>query len=235
MPTTLRLISDHHRNKGPGDPVRQAAALALALGALAAAYLVFSRDIDWENRAEKARQQGVIAYYNDDFELTRKYYETALANNPYDWMTHRSLANLLFRRLNDPTAALRHYLYSQAFSPEPGVNAEVKEEVDIIRLMRSGELENPRDAIDEMFQSVEAGAVAAFMRRLSTNLREDRLTYWDGWLRRGRGIVTRVVITSNKNGFYDAFVEMQFADGAAMSMHLMCQLRDVWRLELSFP
>jgi tetratricopeptide (TPR) repeat protein len=235
MPTTLRLISDRRRHRGSGNPVRRALALVLAVAVIAAAYFVFSRDIDWENRSRKARQQGLNAYYNGDFGLARKHYEAALADNPYDWMTHRSLANLLFRRLNEPEDALRHYLYSEAFSPELGVNEEVKGDVEIIRLVRSGELENPRDAIDEMFQSVDAGAIAAFMRRLSPNLREDRLAYWDGWNRRGRGVLTRMVIVSNNNGFYDAFVEMQFADGAAMSMHLICQLRDIWRVELSFP
>lgn len=233
--TTLRLISDRYRNKGPGNPVRHGLAIVFTIASLVAAYYVFSRDVNWENRAREARQLGITAYHNGNFELARDYYEVALANHPYDYATHRNLADLLFRRLNDPDGALRHYLYSMAFSPMPGEDKEAVDAVGVIRLLRSGELENPHDALGDMFQTVEAGAMAAFMRRLSTDLREDRQAYWDAWRARGRGTVTRMLITSNSNGFYDAFVELYFADDTAMSMHLMCPLRDIWRLELSFP
>ncbi len=233
--TTLRLLSDRYRTKGPGDPLRRWLAIFLALAAIVSACYIFSRDINWQKRAEEARQLGMTAYRNGNYELARGYFETALVNHPYDWTSHLNLANLLFRRLNDPDGALEHYLLSLAYSPEPSINEEVREAIDIIRLMRTGELENPRHAIQDMFMAVENLAVPAFMRRLSIELGEDRLAYWNAWRARGPGAVNRVIITSNHNGFYDAIVELEYADGTQMSMHLICPLRDIWRLELSFP
>ncbi|MCD8350019.1 MAG: tetratricopeptide repeat protein [Planctomycetaceae bacterium] len=233
--TTLRLLSDRYRTKGPGDPLRRWLAIFLALAAIVAASYIFSRDVNWQKRAEEARQLGITAYRNGNYELARGYYETALANHPYDWVCHLNLADLLFRRLDNPDGALRHYLLSLAYSPEPSINEEVRESIDIIRLMRTGELEDPRDALNDMFMAVDTLAMPAFMRRLSIELGEDRLAYWNAWRARGPGTITRVIITSNHNGFYDAFVELHFEDGTDMSMHLICPLRDIWRLELSFP
>ncbi|MCD8139914.1 MAG: hypothetical protein LUE17_09085 [Planctomycetaceae bacterium] len=233
--TTLRLLSDRYRTKGPGDPLRRWLAIFLALVSIVAASYIFSRDINWHNRAEEARQLGLTAYRNGNYELARGYFETALTNHPYDWSSHLNLANLLFRRLDDHEGALHHYLLSLAYSPEPSINEEVREAIDIIRLMQTGELEDPRDALQDMFLAVEDLAMPAFMRRLSIELGEDRHAYWEAWRARGPGAVTRVIITSNHNGFYDAFVELQYADGTEMSMHLICPLRDIWRLELSFP
>lgn len=235
MSYTTRLISERNRSRSSGGRWRRRLAICAALVALAAAISVFSRDIHWRDRSREARQRGLTAYRNGHHQLSRAYFEAALADNPYDWQSHLDLAKVLFRRLNELDGALEHYLYTLAYSHEPAVVEEAREAIDIIRLIRSGVLENPHNAIEDMFLTAERDARAAFIRRLSPPLREDGDVYWDAWRQRGRGKVSRLIISSDRNGFYDASIELEFPDDTSMSMHLMCPLRDIWRLELSFP
>ena len=231
----FQFISDRHRARDPNDPLQRWVAVVLMLTAAAAAYLVFTRDVDWESRMREARQQGLTAERNGNFALARSFYESALANHPYDWETHLSLADILHHQLNNQQDALKHYLFALAYSPEPSIAERVQGEVVILRSIMSGELENPQDALEDMFLALENGAEASFYRRLSVVLRDDAKAYWEGWRQRGRGTVSTVRIASTHNGFFDAQVELDFPDGTAMSVHLYCPLRDIWRLDLSFP
>lgn len=233
--TEYRLISERYRAKGGGDPFRRWLALILVVVSISAAVLIFSRDTAWESRRKEARRLGLAAENGGRFPEARAHYETALVNHPYDWRTHLSLANLLNHRLNAPEDALRHYLYALAYAPEPALLAEAGKQVEILKLMRRGELENPHDAIEDMFLAMEAGAESIFYRRLSIILRHDAGAYWEGWRRRGRGTVTRMRIVGHRDGFYDALAELDFPDETSMSLHLYCPLKDIWRLEVGFP
>ncbi len=44
-----------------------------------------------------------------------------------------------------------------------------------------------------------------------------------------------MTIVSGHDGFYDAALELNFPDLTSMSMHLRAPIRDIWRLDLSFP
>ena len=233
--TDLRLSSERKRVNGLTNPVRRWAALLLVLLALAASFLIFTRDVNWEGRNRVGRMHGDTAYRNGNYESARAHYEAALANNPFDWKTHLSLANILFHKLNDQSGALRHYLFAVAYSPEPEVVEEARELIQLLRLMRAGELENPYVAIAEMFLAVETGAADVFQRRLSIGLRDDTAVYWEAWRKRGSGSVTGMRLTSGRDGFYDAALELEFPDATSMLLHMRCPLRDIWRIDLSFP
>lgn len=230
--TTVRF---EKRAMHSGGPLRRWLAIALILLSAAGAYFVFSRDIDWETRNKEARRLGLSAEHNGNFNAARAYYEAALANNPYDWETHLSLANILNHRLNNQNDAIRHYLFALAYSREPSLVESTNAEVEVLRLMRSGKLENPASALEDIFLAVEAGAEQSFYRRLSISTRDDWPVYWKNWNTRGRGQVTRTRIVSTHDGFYDAMIEMDFPDNTSMSIHMYCPLQDIWRLELSFP
>lgn len=234
--TELRMMSDRKRfRRGTGDPLRRWLALFLVLGSIAAAYVLFSRDVDWETRNRSARKQGDTAYHNGNYEAARAHYEAALANNPYDWETHLALASILGTKLNAPDDALKHYTFALAYSPEPSIVDGALQQIAILRLMRSGELENPFDALEDMFQAIEADAQSMFARRLSIGLRDDLDAFWNAWKARGRGSVASMNIISGHDGFYDAAIELDFPDDTTMFMHLRAPLRDIWRLDLSFP
>lgn len=233
--TIYRLSSERYRAKSGDDPLRRWAALMLVLLCIVAAFLVFSRDVSWESRRREARALGLTAEHNGNYEAARRHFEAAVANHPYDWETHLSLANILNYRLNDPDNALRHYLYALAYAPEPSLLRDAQNEVDVLNLVRRGQIENPHDALDDIFAALEANAESLFYRRLSIVLRADAKAFWDGWKQRGRGTVSGVRIVSRHDGFYDAMVELDFPDETAMSVHLYCPLGDIWRLELSFP
>lgn len=233
--TIYRFTSDRYRKKGGDDPLRRWAALMLVLICVVAAFLIFTRDIAWEPRRREARGLGLTAEHNGNYAVARIQYETALANHPYDWETHLSLANLLNYRLNDQDNALRHYLYALAYSPEPSLLRDAQSEVEILKLIRRGEIENPYDAIDDIFSAVESNAETLFYRRLSIVLRRDAKAFWEGWRKRGRGTVSGVRIVSRHDGFFDAQIELDFPDATSMSIHLYSPLRDIWRVELSFP
>ncbi len=235
MNSNLRIESQRYAKKGPGKRSRQILAAALVLITVVAAYLVFTRDVSWERRNLGARRLGLNAVHNSNFPAAREYYEIALANHPYDWRTHYNLANLLAHRLNDPDAALRHFLYTLAYCPESAILARARAEVDILRLVRSGELENPADALDDMFDSAEGGARWLFERRLGLPARAEADAYWQGWRRRKRGELTNLRIRARGDELYDAYVEVRYPDETVMSMHLTARFRDIWRVSLAFP
>lgn len=233
--TTMRRFSDTVKTRGLGGVARRWLALGLLALAAVSAYLILTRDIEWGSRSREARRAGITAETNANYPEARRHYETALANNPYDWETHLALAKLLYHQLNDYDNALRHYLYALAYSPDVSFVAQVEQEIAVLRLIRSGQLENPLDALSDMFLAVEEGAEQIFRRRLALRLRADFPDYWRAWNRRGRGTVTYCNITATRDGFYDAVVELDFPDQTTMSMHFVAPLQDTWRLELSFP
>jgi tetratricopeptide (TPR) repeat protein len=211
------------------------AALVLALVAGTAAWLVFSCDIDWPARNRAARRLGLAAEDAGDFPRARAHYEAALADNPYDWNTRLSLANLLNHRLGVRDEALRQYLLALAYSPDHEIIPATEEEIRILRLIRSGELEDPSLAVDDIFAAAGTGAKWLFLRRLDPTLRAGGESYWEGWKRRGRGEIRYSHVASGHNGLYDAVLELAFPDGAVMAVRLRCPLRNTWRLSLSFP
>lgn len=233
--TTMRFISERGRGKSGGGAKRTWLALMLGLLAVLGALVVLTRDVAWDSRCRQARLLGHTAYGNGNYQAARTHYEEALANNPYDWESHYSLAQIFNHRLNDYEGALRHYLYALAYSPDAVIVESTKREINILRLIRSGELENPLEAVEDMFQSVESNARHAYLRRLELRLRRDIGAYWEGWRTRGRGEVVSTKITSNHEGIYDAAIELQFPDDTSMLLHLQSPLRDIWRLDLSFP
>lgn len=233
--TTMRRLDDSERLKGLSNPSRRWIALSLTALSLAAAYLLLSRDIDWEKRRREARALGVTAQTNANHLEARRYYEMALSNHPYDWETHLSLAVVLNHYLNDYDNALRHYLYALAYATDNSVIEQAQKEIEILKLIRSGELENPVHALEDMFSAVEANAGLSFRRRLSFELSGDFFAYWNAWGKRGRGTPVYCRIESRRDGFYDAMIELEFPDGTSMSMHLQSTRQDIWRLELSFP
>lgn len=220
---------------GQASPLRRGATIFLIAVCIATAVWLFNRDTEWESRSLEAKVAGQTAEDNGNHEEARRCYEAALANNPYDWKTHLALANLINYRLNDPDAALQHYLYALTYCPVPDSLSEANAQVAILRRIRKGELENPYDALEDMFLSVEATAENAFRRRLSPRLTDDADAFWNAWRARGRGKVTFCAIASERNGFFDANLELDFPDNTVMSMHLYCPSNDIWRLELSFP
>lgn len=229
--TTIRL----KRVRNSDNSLRGWLAVLLLLLSAAAAYFVFTRDIDWDKRGREERGLGQTTHNNGNQELARDHFEAALANNPYDWRAHLALANLLNHYLGNQDGALRHYLYALAYSPEPGIENETQTKITILRLMRTGELEDPRNALEDMFVAVENDAVGIFSRRLSVSLYEDAQAYWKGWKERGRGRISYCRIENTNDGYYDATVELDFPDGTTMAMHFICSLREVWRLQVSFP
>lgn len=232
---TRLVFNSEKRMRGFHSPGRRWLAFFLVVASAGAAFWLLGRDIDWESRRREARRRGVEAEYNGNNELARRCYETALANNPYDWTTHLALARLLDRRLGDVTGALRHYLYTLAYTSDPSAEAEAREAVVILRMIRQGVLESPVHALEDMFLAVESGAEYAFSRRLGPGLREDLRVYWDAWNERGRGTVSYQVIDMIDEGHYDASLSVVFPNNVSMSMRLLCEKNDVWRLDLSFP
>lgn len=234
--TELRMISDRRRaRRGPGAPLRRWLAVFLVLASIAAAYAILGRDVDWQSRNRTARKRGDTANHNGNYEAARAHYEAALANNPYDWETHLALADILAHKLNVPDSALRHYSFALAYSPEPSIVEGARQEVTILRLMRAGELENPYDAVVDMFRAMEEGTKELFTRRLSIGLRNETDAFWEAWKARGRGSISSMKIVSGHDGFYDAALELDFPDDTTLLMHFRCPLRDIWRLDLSFP
>jgi hypothetical protein len=234
--TELRMISDRRRaRRGQGDPLRRWLALFLVLASIVAAFSIFNRDVDWHSRNRLARKRGDTANHNGNYEAARAHYEAALANNPYDWETHLALADILAHKLNVPDGALTHYSFALAYSPEPSIVEGARQAITVLRLIRTGELENPYDAVDDMFRAMEGGARELFMRRLSIGLRADADAFWEAWNARGRGSISSIKIVYGHDGFYDAALELDFPDDTTMLMHFRCPLRDIWRLDLSFP
>lgn len=233
--TTMRRFSDTVRSPRGRFAAGRWLAAALVLAAAAAGAFMLNRDVDWETRNREARALGRTAETNGNHAAARRFYETALANHPYDWETHLALARLLQRFLGDNENALRHYLYALAYGPAAASTPETRREIAVLRLIRSGELEDPRNALEDMFLAVETGSRDVFGQRLAPALRDDFEDYWRGWSRRGRGRVAFCRVTGGRAGTYDAMVELDFPDESSASMHLAGGLRSVWRLELAFP
>lgn len=234
--TELRMQSERGRSRPGGNlPLRRWLAVILVLLSFAAAYAILSRDTDWEERGRASRAKGDTAYHNGNYRAAGEHYENILADNPYDWEVHLALANILAQKLNDPDDALRHHTLALAYSPEPTIVEDTKQKIAVLRLLRSGELENPYDAIEDMFLAVERDSEDMFARRLSVGLGQNPDPFWNAWKNRGRGAITHMSIVSAHDGFYDAALELDFPDSTSMSMHLRAPIRDIWLLDLSFP
>lgn len=233
--TTTRYLSGRDRDGGERRTLWRFLALAVGAGAVAVGIAVLARDVEWRHRGREAVRLGDGARDNGNYEAARDHYLRAIADNPYDWEAHHRLAAILNHCLNDHEGALRHYLLALAYSPDPGIVDATTREVTILRLMRAGELENPAQAIEDMFQAVESNARSAFVGRLDDPLWHAAEAYWQGWLRRGRGKVAAMKIASVQGGHYHAAVELGFPDETSMLLHLRCPPRDVWRLNLGFP
>ncbi len=231
----MRRLSDTERIRTYRHPGRRWLAIGMVALSIIAAIWLFSRDIEWENRRREARLNGLSAEANGNYQAAREFFELALANHPYDWKTHLSLARILNHRLGDYTGAMRHYYYALGYTPEPSAMQDVRSELEVLDMIRRGELENPRDAIEDMFLAMEAGTEQLFRYRLSRRLKDDFSAYWNAWRQRGRGDTVYCRIRNEKDGFFDANVDLVFPDATSMSMHLYCVKNQVWRLEISFP
>ncbi|MCC8190803.1 MAG: hypothetical protein LIP77_09260 [Planctomycetes bacterium] len=220
----------------PTDGLLRPLAAVTALAAvICAAVFLFSRDVHWQRRQRAFSRQGRLAEDNGNYDIARHYYLMALANNPYDWQTHYTLATMLNHQVSDYQHAVRHYYYALAYASDPTVLDASRKEVELLQLVLSGELESPLDAMEDLFLAVEAGAPESFTARLSLRLRPDAAVYWQAWNRRGRGRVTHTHISGGRDGFFNARVDVDFPDGTSMSMHLLSPLHDLWRLDVSFP
>lgn len=219
----------------PGAGLRFWAAVFLAVCAVLGGWAVLTRDIDWPTRNRSARLRGRAAEHAGNFPLARDAYESALVNNPYDWETRLRLADLLNTRLAERDAALRHYLHALAYSQDASIAPETEAKVRILRLLRSGELEEPSSAVADMFAAAELEAEGLFRERLAVVPESAWSAHWDAWRERGRGVVTRSRVEAGRHGLFDALVELEYPDGTAMSMHLRCSLRSIWKVSLSFP
>lgn len=233
---TQRRSTDADGIARPRGTNRRVLAAVLVVLALLSALLVFSRDVEWRERRQEARRMGIMAEENGDYQIARRHFETALACHPYDWESHLSLAELLNYRIGDYENALRHYLYCLAYSPEPSAADPVRKKISILRLIRSGELEDPRDALADMLLAARMEARQTFERRLSEDLLPEAAHYLESWRRRGPGEVFYARVLSGRDGCFDATVGLSFPeDETLMSIHLRCRPRDVWQLSLGFP
>lgn len=210
------------------------AAIGVAL-LLAAAILLFSRDIQWLSRARAARARAAAGALNGQIEVARDSYGEALNNDPYDWEDHLSLARILYHWLDDHENALRHYLYARAYCHDPAVGEEIDRAVAILSLMREGGLEDPGDALEDMFAAVEADSEFLFRQRLTGAPLRDSDLFWRAWRERGRGKVIYHSITPEPDGGYDAMIGIDYPDGVNMNLRLTSRRHDIWRLYLSFP
>ena len=229
FPSSVRRIEEH------AIDTRRAIALILLFSVCAMGVWLATRDFRWEQRAEEAKLRGTTARQNGAFKTASIHYQEVLANNPHDWEAHLALASLYDHRLDKPGEALKHYLYALAYSPEPSIAGEARSSVDIIRLRMAGDLENPADALDDMFMSVESGSRDLFRHRLGDSLRPDIDAFWNAWNARGRGSIIYSRIAVLGDNLYDAYIEISYQDGSEMSMHFVCVENDVWRLYASFP
>lgn len=198
---TSRYISGRHHDKKRRESFRYWIALILSIVALSGGLIVLGRDVAWQSRSQDAVQLAKTAVENGKYDAARALYMSAIENNPYDYEAHQALADILNHRLNNHEGALRHYLYSLAYAPSITNSEIVRREISILRLIRAGELENPLDAIEEMFDCVEGNAKGAFLRRVEIRHRNESDAYWEGWKKRERGAITGMKITNNHEGF----------------------------------
>ncbi len=231
----MRRIPDTERIRGYRHPGRRWLAFILICSAIAGGAWLFSQDTGWETRQREARRHAHSAETGGNYVAARTFYETALANNPYDWETHLSLARILNRRFGDYDNAMRHYNFALGYAPDPAAMRNVQRELAVILMIRQGELENPWDAVEDIFLAVEANTEALFRLRLSPRLNDAPTAYWNAWRTRGRGTIVYCSVKDETDGFFDANIELVFSDGTSMSMHWYCVKGQVWRMEASFP
>lgn len=234
-PNTIRRVSDRDGARGPRFLLMRWSAIFLATLTVCATIWLLGRDIGWESRLREAQAAADSAIKNGNFRSAKEHYLLALANQPYDWESHLALARLEMLRFNDYESALRHFLYALAYSPEQSTAQEVKGDIEVLRMIRRGELENPRDALEDMFLAVEEGARLVFLSRLAPNLESVSDAYWQAWSQRGRGFLNYCQIRGGNDGIFDANIELFFPDNTSMSMRFYCVKGSAWQLELSFP
>lgn len=197
--------------------------------------LLASLDLDWERRSGEARAAARLAEELGEYASAAILYRAALADQPYDWESRLALADIQYRYDRDTSVALGNYLAALAAAPEEYAGAATARKMRILRLFRSGALEDPADAVDDMFLAIEAGAELAFARRFAPELLSDAGTYWSGWRERRRGKVVSRRIFENGGGPYGAIVELAFPDDSRMSVRLVGTESGAWRLVSGFP
>lgn len=207
----------------------------LAAAALVAGTWMSSRNTDWEADNREERRLGLAAELDSQPLIAEKHFLAALRHNKYDWETHLSLATIEHHWNGNFDHALSHYLLALAYCPEPGQNEELSRQIALVTLLRDGALENPYDALTDMFAAVEEDSLHLFRQRLVPTLETDFEEYWDAWRKRGRGKPFYQYITPLPDGSYDAAVEVTYPDRSNLLIRLSCHRHDIWRLALSFP
>lgn len=233
-PAMRQKFSDTVRGRDAVGPARRRLAGLLLFVVAALTAWVFLRDADWQARSRFARTMGLSSSRAGDMQQAIRHFEDAVTADPYDWRSHRNLADIQFNRPGNRNAAFKHYSLALAYAPPFIDMLGPNRQRDILALLRAGTIEEPADCLEDMFLAVDAGAKEAFRQRLSPNMARDFASLWEEWVRRGRGTVRTRIIVPVDDG-YRAEAKLDFPGRSPASVDMTCRPGSVWLVERFTP
>jgi len=229
----------------PGQARRQGRRWAAALALLG---LVAGCDVDWEERANQTFLKAARAQQEGDFQRAYGLCQQTLKDNPYHAEANLRLAEMLDQRLfrQKQAASLAIYYYERYLDlglTEARTVTRVRQALAMLEKIRSGELEDPADAVDDFLAAVRANQMRPFAERLDAQLmillhnREiSSQQYLDSWKTalEGGTICFASRLLDESRGQFRALVTVDFVGGKAgtetREIHLLLGNGKTWEI-----
>ncbi len=220
-------------------PARAQTKALAAVGMLIVCLLLLSwiatRDLQWKRKHDAAMEHGTWAANADDFQAARDYYLQALIFNPYSPEAHYRIAEIYGSFFGENEEALKHYAAALDFAPKQQRAVEAANAIAVLEMIMAGILEDPVDAVEDMYIAASQQSLASFSNRLDPTLPGNAGAYMKAWSERGKGVLRHRRIRQRSDDEFDAVLSFSYANGDRMSMHFTCQPGQPWKLDASFP
>lgn len=163
-------------------------------------FLVPGCDLDWEERAESAYQEGVVYQKAEDWIQARHCFARALSFHPYHLPANRTLANLLDIYFWENGLAATYYARSCELETEPSQREALLQHLRMLREMDEGKIEDPIYAIEDFLWSIEQRSKRVFYERyrpeefFPSSIEDPEVeTYLRAWRERVGGRKSRIL------------------------------------------
>ncbi|MDR3212077.1 MAG: hypothetical protein LBU79_09205 [Planctomycetota bacterium] len=209
--------------------------LLLLLASVLLAIFVLTQDVNWQNDHNDCLSAAIQAAGEGSYDEALTFFQAALGFNPYSPEAHLGLGIILDHNFGDNIGALRHYQAALRENPLLPDHQKAIFALPVLEAIISCRIEDPQDAIEDMWLAVTENMPLLFRSRLGPDALAQAEVYWQAWRERGRGKLVRRRVRLSEGHPYEVVLSYSFPNGEIKSLRFACQEGEPWRLDLAFP